>query len=234
MQSIIKILSITLIASAAIAQQETNAPLTESQSSSLTVTGRTDEERIKFLLEVASVYTKEKDYASAINAYQRILEIDPMNKEARYISGHVYINAKQYAEAEQMMQTLIEEYPEDFQLKNNLAWMYATAEDPAFRDGQKAVELAQEAMIIAPNDHHVWSTLAEAYYATGQYEKASRAIKNMAKLASRYGQNITQEMVESYNEQIRKCERAWDAEKVLKGDEDLSSTNSVSVDENSQ
>lgn len=234
MQSIIKTLSIALIASAAVAQQETNAPLTESQPSSLTVTGRTDEERIKFLLEVASVYTKEKDYASAINAYERILEIDPMNKEARYISGHVYINAKQYAEAEQTMLLLIEENPDDFQLKNNLAWLYATAEDPAFRDGQKAIDLAQQAMILAPNDHHVWSTLSEAYYTTGQYDKAYRAIKHMANLASRYGQNITKDMVESYNEQIRKCKRALDAEEVLKGDEELSSTNSLSVDENAQ
>ena len=62
--------------------------------------------------------------------------------------------------------------------------------------------------------------LAEAYYVTGQYEKAYRAITHMASLAARYGQGITKEMVEEYNEQIRRCKRAWDSEKALNGEED--------------
>ncbi len=182
---------------------------------------RTDQERIDFLQQVASAYFDEKEYDQAISAYERILDIDPSNKEARFIIGHVYITAKQYGKAEAVLKQLIEEYPEDFQLKNNLAWLYATAEDPAFRDGEEAIKLAQEAMVLAPNDHHIWSTLSEAYYVTGQYEKAYRAIEHMAKLAMRYGgKNITKETVDGYNEQIMKCKRAWDSEKALKGEDE--------------
>ena len=70
-------------------------------------------------------------------------------------------------------------------------------------------------MTLAPNDHHVWSTLSEAYYVSGEYEKSYRAITHMAQLASRYGTDITEESVNSYNEQIRKCKRAMDTVESL-------------------
>ena len=228
----VRVLSIVvLLSNIAVAQVDTNAPVTKTGSSGLQIETRTDEERIKFLLDVGNVYFKEQDLDSAISAYERVLEIDPMNKEARYIVSHVYIQAKQYAKAEKMLMELIDEYPEDFQLKNNLAWMYATAEDPAFRHGDKAIELSQEAMALAPNDHHVWSTLSEAYYVTGHYEKAYRAINQMAKLASRYGKDITQDMVDDYNEQIRKCKRAIDTEKALKGEDATNDLEETDQDE---
>ncbi len=206
---------------AASGQEETPSPSLETpEATGLTIATRTPEERIAFLLEVAQVYFNEKDYSSAIGAYERILEIDPGHEEARYVVAHVYINAKQYPKAETALKSLIEDAPDDFKLKNNLAWLYATADDPAFRNGRKAIELAQEAMVLAPNDHHVWSTLAEAYYVSGEYEKASRAVLQMAALAARYGTDITEESVGEYNEQIRKCQRALEADKALRGESD--------------
>lgn len=186
----------------------------------LQINNRTDEERIQFLTEIAQVYFKEENYESAVNAYERILEIEPQHKQAQYIVAHVYINAKQYTKAEALLLKLTADDPEDFKLKNNLAWLYATAEDPKIRNGTKAVKIAQEAMALAPNDHHVWSTLSEAHYINGEYEKAYRAIKQMAALAARYGQGLTKEQVESYNEQIRKCKRAWDTQKMLEGEDE--------------
>jgi len=219
------ILTFACFASGAMAQTETNAPssntlVIQSETGGLQVADRTDNERIVFLLNVASVYFKNGNYQAAIDAYERVLEINPENKQARFILSQVYGSAKQYAKAEFIMKRLIEEFPEDFQVKNNLAWLYATAEDPRVRDGEKAIKLAQEAMVLAPYDHHIWSTLAEAYYVTGQYEKAYRAITHMASLAARYGTNITEEMVEGYNEQILRCKRAWDSEKALNELED--------------
>jgi len=186
----------------------------------LQINNRTEEERILFLLEIAQVYFKNDNYESAVDAYERILEIDPEHQEARYIIAHVYINAKQYTKAEKLLIELAADDPDDFKLKNNLAWLYATAEDSKIRNGAKAVKIAQEAMVLAPNDHHVWSTLSEAHYINGEYEKAYRAIKQMASLAARYGQGLTKENVESYNEQIRKCKRAWDTQKMLAGEDE--------------
>lgn len=194
------------------AQQETNRP---TAASGLQIETRTDEERIQLLLDLSQVYFQDGNYEECILALERILEIDPEHDQARYMLSHYYINAKDYPKAEALIKRLIEENPEDYQLLNNLAWLYATAEDPEFRDGRKAIEFAQKAMVLAPNDHHVWSTLSEAYYINGDYEKAYRAITHMAYLASKYGKNITKEMVDGYNEQIKKCKRAWDTQKML-------------------
>ncbi|WP_372845684.1 tetratricopeptide repeat protein [Pontiella sp.] len=192
------------------------------ESAGIQINQKTDAERIEFLLSVADAYFAEKEYESAVSAYERILEIDPNHQQSRYVIGHVYIEAKQYQKAEKLLSELVEDFPEDFKLKNNLAWLYATAEDPAVRDGHKAIALAQEAMAIDPYDHHVWSTLAEAYYVTGQYEKAYRAITHMASVATTHGQGVTQEQVDAYNEQIRKCKRAWDTQKMIEGTDDES------------
>ncbi|NNJ69781.1 MAG: tetratricopeptide repeat protein [Kiritimatiellales bacterium] len=200
-----------------LSAQETNS--ISDTGFGLQIAERTDEERIDFLLEVATAYFSEGDHESAINAYERVLEIDPLNLQARFIIGHSYIRVHQYAKAEKMLTQLIEDFPEDFKLRNNLAWLYATATDPAFRDGQKAIRLAREAMVLAPYDHHVWSTLAEAYYTTGQYEKAYQTILHMASLAVKYGDNITKQSVAGYNEQIRKCKRAWDTQKMISGED---------------
>jgi tetratricopeptide (TPR) repeat protein len=205
------------IALAALLSTPVVAQDSGSGGSGLQLSDRTEEERIQFLLKVASAYFAEDDFESAIGAYERILEIDPKHQESRYIVGHVYINAKQYAKAEKILTQLVVEFPEDFKLKNNLAWLYATAEDPAFRDGEKALKYAQEAMVLAPTDHHVWSTLSEAHYVNGEYEMAYRDITHMASLAARFGQNMTKESVESYNEQIRKCKRAWETQKMIEG-----------------
>lgn len=219
MKSIIALTALTLATCAT--QAQTNEAAAETSSgSSLQLDTRSDAERIEFLLNVANVYFAEDDFESAVGAYERILEIDPQHQQARYIIAHVYINAKQYQKAEDLLLELADENPDDFKLLNNLAWLYATAEDPKFRDGKKAVEIAQEAMVMAPNDHHVWSTLSEAYYISGEYEKAYRAIEHMAKLAMRYGQGVTKEQVDEYNNQIRKCKRAWDAEKMFSDEEE--------------
>lgn len=207
-----------LCASVVLAKDAINAPSSKEYMSGLKIENRTDHERIQFLLNVALAYYNEKDYDSSINAYERILKIDPTNKEARFIVSQVYMKVNQYGKAEKTLMNLMKEYPNDFQLLNNLAWLYATAGDPAYRNGQKAIKLAQEALVLSPYDHHVWSTLGEAYYVNGDYEKAYRAITQMANLAAQSGKKVAQGEIDAYNEQIRKCRRAWETEKALRGE----------------
>ena len=189
---------------------------------------RTDKERIEFLTQVANAYIEEKDYKSAVTVFERILTIDPDDLPARHFLASVCIDAQEYQKAEDMFLSLYEEDPNDYRTLNNLAWLYATAKDPEFRDGKKAIKYAQMAMVLNPNDHHIWSTLAEAYYVSGQYEKAVRAATQMANLAARYGQ-LTQENIDTYNEQLRKCQRALKAEKILKGESDESENSTTNA-----
>lgn len=213
------LLSLLLPLSIAFAQDELPAK-PPAPTSNLTLSGdRTQNERIAFLLDVAQAYVNEENFIDAINAYERVLVLDPTHLQSRYVIAHLYISAKEYTKAEDLLLLLTTEFPDDFKLWNNLGWLYATAEDPSIRNGKKAIEAAQKALLIAPNDHHIWSTLSEAYYTSGDYEKAYRAITHMASLAASSGSPITKEAVDSYNEQIRKCKRAMDTAAAMKGEE---------------
>ncbi|MBU2470204.1 MAG: M48 family metalloprotease, partial [Proteobacteria bacterium] len=66
--------------------------------------------------------------------------------------------------------------PRDPEVQNALAWLYATAQDPALRRPREAVALAQEAVALVPLPH-IWDTLAEAYFAAGDPRRAEAAAR---------------------------------------------------------
>ena len=176
----------------------------------------TTQERIDKLMRIASIYYQEGDLDNALNTFDRVLYIEPDHQEARYIMGVIYVSQKKYDEAINSINAWCNAFPDDFQGLNNLAWVYATAEDPSFRDSKKAIDLAQKALVMAPYDHHIWSTLAEAYYSGGEFKKAKRAIDHLVTLATKGGSKMTQTMVDGYNDQIQKYTRAMETEKMLK------------------
>ena len=55
---------------------------------------------------------------------------------------------------------------------NDFAWLLATCPDDKYRNGKKAVELAQKAMELMPNVTAIYDTLAAAYAEEGQFKKA--------------------------------------------------------------
>ena len=206
---------IVLSSFAAHAQEDVTS--TNTTQPSLQVSAeRSQQMRIEFLFETAQAYMKEKNPEAAIDAYEQILLLDKENHVAAYQLSVVCIGVKKYQRAEALLLDLIESSPEEFTLVNNLAWIYATAEDPDVRNGEKAVQYAQTAIVLAPRSYQVWSTLAEAYYASGDYEKALRAINHMASLIASYGKGLTEESIAGYNEQIKKCQRAFDTANAMK------------------
>lgn len=161
----------------------------------------------------ANDFLKEGDYDRAIRAFDRALEADATNKMARFGKGTVLIRMADYAGAVEVLEPMTREYPEDYSLKNNLAWLYATAHDNAVRNSSKAIALAQDALLIAPKDYHVWSTLSEAYYVDGQYDRALRAAEEALDLARQFsasGANIVE-----YQRQVQKSRRAAKAMSVF-------------------
>jgi tetratricopeptide (TPR) repeat protein len=145
--------------------------------------------------------------------FRSVLKFDPASHRARFGLGNVMIQLQQFEEARNIFEALVVEQPEDFSLKNNLAWLYATAKDHRIRNGARALELAQDALLLAPTDFHVWSTLAEAYYILGQYSRAQRAAQIALDLAS--AQKGTERNVEEYRRQTEKCRRAAEAMSII-------------------
>ncbi len=67
---------------------------------------------------------------------------------------------------------------------NNVAWILATAAEPRFRNGARAIELA-EVLCAPPRDHEpsFIDTLAAAYAEAGRYEDAVLAARRAVELA---------------------------------------------------
>ncbi|MFL2859247.1 MAG: tetratricopeptide repeat protein [Pontiellaceae bacterium] len=183
-----------------------SSEITSNVSSSMTIDLNSD--RIKMLKKIGGIYYKNEDLESALQTYEKIIAINPSDDEATYMLGIICINQKKYKEAIRYIETRIADNSNDVHAFNNLAWLYATAEDASYRDSEKAIFFAQKALVLSPYDKHVWSTLAESYFVNADFEKAKRAMVHLVKLASYNNQKMTQEMVDTYNAQIQKIERA--------------------------
>ena len=59
--------------------------------------------------------------------------------------------------------------------RNNLAWLLATSSDASIRDGNRAIELAKQAVQLSGGkDADYLRTLAAAYAETGRFAEAAR------------------------------------------------------------
>jgi len=76
----------------------------------------------------------------------------------------------------QAYERIIQMDPSQSMAYNNLAWYLATAPYEKLRDPLRAIQLAKRAVELEPSPMYL-DTLAEAYYANGQYDKAVRIIE---------------------------------------------------------
>jgi tetratricopeptide (TPR) repeat protein len=90
----------------------------------------------------------------------------------------IYQDQKQLALARNFYERLLEIEPNQVLALNNLAWLLATSADPALFQPQKALSLAQKAAALKP-EPMILDTLAEAYWANGQREKAQQIIQQV-------------------------------------------------------
>lgn len=137
----------------------------------------------------------------------------PKNRRGRFGLSTALIQGDKYKEALEILEVMLKETPKDYVLKNNTAWIYATARDLKLRNGTRAIQLAQEALLLNPIDCHVWSTLAEAYYISGRYDKALRS----ATEALRVGQETQADakLIGQYQLQVERCRKAAQTSSIL-------------------
>jgi serine/threonine protein kinase/WD40 repeat protein len=67
-------------------------------------------------------------------------------------------------------------------IKNNEAWPLLTAGDVKLRDPHQAVELAREAVQLAPEEGNYWNTLGVAHYRVGEWNAAIDALQKSMSL----------------------------------------------------
>jgi cytochrome c-type biogenesis protein CcmH/NrfG len=88
--------------------------------------------------------------------------------------------------------------PDNAEVLNNLAWLYATCEDNQFQDPDRALSMATLAVKLE-NLPHIWDTLAESYYVNEMYSHAVEAGQNALTLAQE-NQNYYKSQLEKFKE----------------------------------
>ncbi len=106
---------------------------------------------------------------------ERQLEDWSNHVELMGMAGSVLLEQGRYAEARDLMKKHLERSPNDPQISNNLAWLYATA-PPPYADPVAALELALKSVHLDPEPYAL-DTLAEAYYVNGRYRESLNTIQ---------------------------------------------------------
>jgi tetratricopeptide (TPR) repeat protein len=85
--------------------------------------------------------------------------------------------AKLHQEVQKLYRLFRETCPEDAGRRNQIAWILATAFDPALRDPPEAVELARKAVEADPRKAAYWNTLGVAQYRVGEWKAGIAALE---------------------------------------------------------
>lgn len=137
---------------------------------------------------IGNALRKKGDPEGGINEYRKALAIRPDYAEAHNNLGNALRQEGKIEEAEREYELALTSEPGLVLAQNNLAWLLATAADPHLRNGAKAVQLGEQAVLATDgNDPVLLHTLAAAYAENGEFEKAVGAARDALAIAETKG-----------------------------------------------
>ena len=137
---------------------------------------------------LAKAFLQKGQVADAMIHYRKLLEIQPENVEAHNILGTVLIQHGRIREAIEQWQETLTIQPDNGNAKSNLAWVFATSPEGSFRDGARAVQLAEQALRLSGGKNPIiFRTLAAAYAESGRFPEAIETAKRGVELANSQG-----------------------------------------------
>ncbi|MGW8186208.1 MAG: M48 family metalloprotease [Desulfobacterales bacterium] len=126
----------------------------------------------------------------------REIEKHPENPNLYKVLGDLYYETGNLNGVQQAYEASLKLNPENPHVLNNLAWLYATAEDPRIQNPARALDLAKAAAGLL-EEPQILDTLAECYFVNGQYAKALETARRALRLA-RENRTYYQEQVEKF------------------------------------
>lgn len=138
---------------------------------------------------LACVLQKQGKFNEAISHYQKALRGNPNNVEAHNNLGVILLSQGKLDEAAGHFRQAIQLKPDFAEVYNNLAWILTAYPDSELHNPSQAIELAERAAKLTRYQNAgVLDTLAAAYAAAGQFEKAITTAEKAIALARHGGQ----------------------------------------------
>ena len=125
---------------------------------------------------------KKGQYDRAIADYSRALEANSKSADMFISRGIAYYQKGRYSKALIDFVDAVTAEPENADACNQLAWMLAVCPDSDYRNGPKAVELAQKAVRLFPSLNTL-DTLAAAFAEAGDFKEAVSQQEKIISLA---------------------------------------------------
>lgn len=129
-------------------------------------------------------------------------EMDQIMADSYYVKGNIEKSVYFYEQAD--LKT-----PDNPEILNSLAWIYATSEKPSLRNPAKAVALAKKAVSLKPESPHIWDTLAESCFASEDYSNAVNYGKKAISLAEEKDLDYYKEQLEKYGKKAGMDPNGW-------------------------
>jgi len=120
----------------------------------------------------AAARAEQGDYETAKEDAETALKLEPDNAFIFNIRGTIYFAAGDFEKSLADFQKASELQPRHYGFKAGLADFLATCPVDHLRNGEKAYQLAKEALKLAPNDPAVWRACAAAAAETGNFAEA--------------------------------------------------------------
>ena len=123
-------------------------------------------------------YSYQENHDLAIASYLKAIQLNPLSHDAYFNRGISYEGQRNFTRAVNDYFQAIQLEPRDPQPYNALAWVYATCENPQYRNREQALEMALKATLLDDNPAFM-DTLAAAYVLNQYHVKAVETYLNV-------------------------------------------------------
>jgi tetratricopeptide (TPR) repeat protein len=123
---------------------------------------------------IGDLYQKQGDTVTAEAEFLRAIEMDAKYEPPYFHLIELYDKENRHDEVMEMYRKVLLVEPAG--AHNEIAWLLATSANPEFRNPDMAIVHATKAVELEPHPWYI-DTLAEAYYAKGEYDLAIAIIK---------------------------------------------------------
>ena len=130
-----------------------------------------DPELVDARFQIATLLGRQRRFEDAALRYRELIELQPQHLRGRLGEATALTLLGRHADARDKLESGLMAMPGSLELTHTLARLLASCEDRTQRDGERAVELAQEAVAAQATLVHS-ETLAMAFAEAGSFDEA--------------------------------------------------------------
>jgi protein O-mannosyl-transferase len=139
---------------------------------------------------LGSVLFQQGRTDEAIAQWQKALATQPNDASFHTALGNAFLQRGLQKDAIAEYEHAARISPHDSMARNNLAWLLATSSDASIRDGNRAIEVAEQTVQLSGGkDPNYLRTLAAAYAEVGQFSEAIATAEQAMQIASVQGKS---------------------------------------------